>query len=93
MLELEIQSPKPETRVPNPKTKIVGIVVCCVDHISVLLVCRPTSSYEVCASLVQKTFWKGIKQMQCLLLLESFVFRALENWDKNSANMCNQKTV
>lgn len=48
MLELEIQSPKPETRVPNPKTKIVGIVVCCVDHISVLLVCRPTSSYEVC---------------------------------------------
>lgn len=72
MLELEIQSPKPETHVPNLNTKIVGIVVFCVDHISVLLVCRLISSHEVCAILVQKTFWKGIRQMQCFILLESF---------------------
>lgn len=74
MLELEIQSPKPET-------KIVGIIVFCVDHISVLLVCTPISSYEVCAILVQKTFWKGIKQMQFAFARE---FCVLGKWDKFS---------
>lgn len=50
------------------------------------------SSYVVCAILVQKKKkkGKGIKQMQCLLLLESFMFRALGKWDKDSANVYNQ---
>lgn len=61
----------------------------CVDHISVL-VCRHIFICSVCHFGAKKKKGKGIKQMQCLLLLESFMFRALGKWDKDSANVYNQ---